>query len=707
MPTVPQFNKEESLNGAALPYQDVHLNEYMTGEAQAKALGKAAEGLGKLGEIAANIQNTIDETKTVQFNNAVEQWKQDNLLDEQNGYFNKQGADASGQTANVMKNYDDFVSDWKKNNKVSRKGALQIDHITQMKRTSIYDGVLGHDQKQTAVWAKSEGDLAIQNAVTDAISNRDNPDKIALNVANAISTAQWQANIQHLDKATTNALIADYKSKIYQGVLDTKIQEGDLSAKNFFDEHKEEIDQKLHSHYIGAIKNEEDKYTARTMANDIIAKSKTEQDAINAAEKIKDVNMSDKVLSRVKQHYSEEEHFKNLAQKEALNKFYTKAVEVAQNGGVLSYDDIPDNLDPQDKLSLMNYINKNGEQETDNQIWEMLYDKQINDAQGFVKEDLNKYRGFLSDSEYKSFLKKQEDIRAGKFYSNIKDDNAMIKEALKTMGLDKGNNPLLFDGGNKKETAFNEIRSMVREYEARKGRKVTDDELQNFTNSLGYKGQDGVMLYKQLERGMNERVGFVKDVMNDFVYYEKTHNGQIPSNEEKMKIINNRLNSKAQEKTTSARSLVNNYSYNAGTIKNIAATKARPNEQKVLTYFADNQIPTIGKQLGLNLNVTSRYRNQTGSHHAEGRAADVSMSEHKSANRIRIYEQLLKLSTVQKIGTSDPIILTKFAGNPKIVDERKYDKQHGTNHVNHAHVTLINYNPSNTKVAAKNGVYKY
>ncbi len=65
------------------------------------------------------------------------------------------------------------------------------------------------------------------------------------------------------------------------------------------------------------------------------------------------------------------------------------------------------------------------------------------------------------------------------------------------------------------------------------------------------------------------------------------------------------------------------------------------------------------------------------------------------------------MPNVQAIGTSDPNILTHFAGNRKIVDERKYDRQHGTNHVHHAHVTLINANPATNKVVAKNNVYKF
>ena len=703
MPTIPQYNSNVSPDGKALPTVHYNITPEMTGEAQAKALGNSADGLQNIAVALNQINDLRDKTKVAQFNNDVEKWKQSTLLDKENGYYTKLGQDASGKSEEIMKGYDDFVQNWIDTNHVSKKSLNDINSISTSKRTNILSGVTSHDLEQTNKWAETEGKLGVENAITSAVSERNNPENIKKQVANVVQISLNQAGLQKLDAQSTQDLIKANKSTLYASVLDAKIQEGDLSAKEFFNKYKDDIDPKYHAKYIGAIKNEEDKYKARDIAKNIIASAKSERDAIAKAEAIKDVNMSDLVLSRVKQHYSQEEHFKNQAQEQALNSFYTKAVAAAQNGPAVSYDDIPDSLDPDVKLSLMNYVNTNGQPETDNQIWTELYDKQVNDAQGFAKEDLNKYRGFLSDGEYKQFLKAQENIRKGDYYTKIKDDDQMIKAALKSAGLYHGNR--LFDGsGDVKEVAFNEIKSLTRELEARKGRKITSQELQDITNSLGYKGSDGVQLYKRLEQGMNTRVGFTRDVMNDIVYYQKTHNGQMPSNEEKYKIIQNRLQQKVQEKKTQAQQNISNYSYNATTMRNIAYTKAKPHEQKVLTYFADNQIPTISKQLGVRLTVTSRYRKQAGSHHSEGRAADVSMSELSVRNRIRTYEKLLSLPNVQAIGTSDPNILTHFAGNRKIVDERKYDRQHGTNHVNHAHVTLINANPATPqRISSKNG----
>jgi hypothetical protein len=702
MPTIPQYNSNVSPDGKALPTVHYNITPEMTGEAQAKALGNSADGLQNIAVALNQINDLRDKTKVAQFNNDVEKWKQSTLLDKENGYYTKLGQDASGKSEDIMKGYDDFVQNWIDTNHVSKKSLNDINSISTSKRTNILSGVTSHDLEQTNKWAETEGKLGVENAITSAVSERNNPENIKKQVANVVQISLNQAGLQKLDAQSTQDLIKANKSTLYASVLDAKIQEGDLSAKEFFNKYKDDIDPKYHAKYIGAIKNEEDKYKARDMAKNIIASAKSEQDAITKAEAIKDVNMSDSVLSRVKQHYSQEEHFKNQAQEQALNSFYTKAVAAAQNGTALSYDDIPDSLDPDVKLSLMNYVNTKGQPETDNQIWESLYDMSVNNAQGFAKEDLNKYRGFLSDGEFKQFTKRQEEIKSGSYYTKFKDDDKMINSALKSIGL--GSNSALPFKGHNKDIAYSEIRAMTREFEARKGRKITDNELQNIINSLGYKGSDGSKLYKQMEQGMREKTGFVRDVINDFSYYQSKHNGEMPSDAEKYKIIQNRLTQKVQEKKTQAQQNVNNFSYNASTMRNIAYTKAKPHEQKVLTYFADNQIPTISKQLGVRLTVTSRYRKQAGSHHSEGRAADVSMSELSVRNRIRVYEKLLTLPNVQAIGTSDPNILSHFAGNRKIVDERKYDRQHGTNHINHAHVTLINANPATPqRISSKNG----
>ena len=78
------------------------------------------------------------------------------------------------------------------------------------------------------------------------------------------------------------------------------------------------------------------------------------------------------------------------------------------------------------------------------------------------------------------------------------------------------------------------------------------------------------------------------------------------------------------------------------------------------------------------------------------------MSEHSNLTKDKFFKSELKNPQVKKIGTSDPYILAKYGNNPKIVNETEFDKKYGTNHINHAHVTLSVNNRNQSEAA----VYK-
>ena len=257
MPIIPQYNSNVSPDGKALPTQHYNITPEMTGETQARALGNAADGLNQIALAVNQINELRDKTKVTQFNNDAEKWKQTVLLDKNSGYYTKLGQDASGKSEEVMKNYDDFVQDWLSKNRVSKKAMNDINSISTSKRTNILSGVTAHDLQQTNKWAETEGKLGIDNAITSAVSERNNPENIEKQVANVRQITTWQAGLQKLDEQSKQELLKSNISTLYTSVLDAKIQEGDLSAKDFFEKYKADIDPKFHSKYIGAIKNEQ------------------------------------------------------------------------------------------------------------------------------------------------------------------------------------------------------------------------------------------------------------------------------------------------------------------------------------------------------------------------------------------------------------------------------------------------------------------
>lgn len=698
MVRIPQYNRSVAPQNTPLRYAEGQADPRAFGIGVTEALRNTGKSLDNLGNSMFELKAQYDKTKVIEVSNMLDKYINDTLNDKDNGYLFKSGKEAMGKSPEIMDGYDKYSDEIISKGGFWGENERYIRNIAAQKRMGLERYSEAHDREESDKWQDSVYTDALTNIFNKAINGRNNPADIEKFRKDGYTLLDNYALVKGWDKDPETF---EMKKKEFEGnfnaqILDAYLAEGSLKASEYFHKHKDKFTPEVQNRYLQRIHTEEVNYGARTTAESLIGKPAEE--AYKFIDGIKNIDERDATEREYNRLIRQKENIKNQNEKDALDKFYTTALEKTQKGESLSYSDIPDNLDAETKLNLMRYINSNGNPETDNDTWEMLYEKSVNDAQGFVELDLNRYRGSLSESEYKSFVKRQEDIRTGDYYTQIKNDDAMIDAALKEMKLNKG---------KKEDVAYSEIRAMVREFEARKGRTITDDELLNITQSLGYKGNDGAFLYKQLEKGMAERVGFIKEVMNDFVYYQNQHNGQLPPDEEKYKIIQRRVYQKAQEKRTEAQNVVNSYTSNAITMRNIAYTKPKPNEQKVLTYFADNQIPTIGNNLGLKLTVTSRYRNQAGSYHSQGRAADVSMSEHNAKNRIRIYERLLALPTVQAIGTSDPTILAHFSGNRKIVDERQYDRQHGTNHVNHAHVTLINANPATPARVARSNVYQF
>ena len=672
MPTVPQYNRETRLNSAALPYQHYNITADTFGASVARAGSKLAEGLDRVALAAQHIQHTLEETEVMEFNNAIESWRQNTLLDKDNGYFTKKGADAAGKSPEIMKSYDDFVSDWQKNHKLSKMNTQRINSISAHKRSGIIQSVSAHDLKQTNDYAVTQGSLGIQGAISNGVTNRNNPEEISKQIANIKQICAWQGELQNLDKSAVDLLTKESVSSLYAAILDTKLHEGDLSAGSFFEEHKEDIKPELHAKYIGAIKNEEEKYKTRELADFLYANSPDETAAFSELDKRKDgltVDEYDTVAQRLSAKYSRDKRLKDHQQADIIDNFYNTAMQKIQNGETISVDDIPDGLEGKNYISIRNSIdslNKVGDIPTDTETETYLWYTADYNAETFKNMNLAMYRHSLSREDYEALKKRQEAIQKGDYYTILTQNDATKKYIKAVTGIN-----------NKDAVLFNNYQSMLRSWEQQTGRKATDLEKENILKYLGT-NKDA---YKLIEKGIAEQAGFSKKLANNIAYYQARHNGDMPPEDMVYKWLKNDTIQLYNSKYLKARDTA------------MARINAKPNEQKTLTYFADVEVPEMAKDLGLNLTITSRYRNQEGSKHKEGRALDLSMSEHSMDNRKKIYRQLLKNPKIQAIGCSDPVLLSEFRDEVKkgkIVDERSYDKQHGTNHENHAHITLYN-----------------
>ena len=234
MPQVPEYNRQVRLNGTPQPYQNYRLTEDMFGGGQAKALSNMGGGLNNLANAALKISEQIDDAKMLEMSNQIDQWEQDNLYNKDTGYYYKNGKDAVGKSGEIMKNFDDFVQEYKSKNKISPFNQSRMNSMIQNKKSRIYAGVNAHDVKQTGIWAETESQVGLDNAIKGMVNARNNPTIMQTQLNNAMKIIEWQGEMQNLDPDTIEAMKKQAKSSAYCSVLDSYISEGSLKAGEFF-----------------------------------------------------------------------------------------------------------------------------------------------------------------------------------------------------------------------------------------------------------------------------------------------------------------------------------------------------------------------------------------------------------------------------------------------------------------------------------------
>lgn len=664
MPPVPKANREVQAQLTPTPYIEARVNADTSGANVARAYEGLGVQMGRMGYGLLHLKEKYDRTKLIEFSNELQQYEQDNI---RNGYYKTSGKDAMGGSTKVME-------DWGKNGenllgKYKFKGYNQAraKDILLGFTAQVQEGVEKHDFQETERWNNSVYDNAYENVFKNASFFRHDPDGQARNFKNLNTLIENDQRYQKLDPELKAIYKANLEGKMHESILDSMIGENSLAAKEYFESNKDKFPAAKQADYIAKINNMENKYYSRTIADEIFMNSQDEKEALEKAEAIEDVDLSDSVQSRIRQKYSQDRRLKEQAQGDLIDNFTNSAVDKFKKGEQITIEDIPEGLDGKHYLQAkeqLEHLNKVGDFITDPDTETQLWYTASNDAERFKTLNLAQYRMNLSKDDYDALVKRQQQIQKGDFYTIIKDNDSTKKYIEQISGIKKDDKIL-----------YNEYQGMVRALEQKYGRSATEIEKENILKYLGT-NKDG---YKLLERGVREEANFYKNIANKISYYSARHNGDMPPEAEVYQWIKEDTLKYYDKKYSNMQSRIN-------------STMQKTGETKTLTYMADVETPKIAKDLDLKITVTSRYRQPNGrykSHHSSGTAMDVSMSEHSKEDRLRIVGEYLKRPNVKAIGTSDPELIKKYGKDKKIKDERNFDSQFGTNHVNHIHITLI------------------
>lgn len=674
---VPVFNLTVSNNPTPTPYKSANVSaEAFNTTAGLDDLGRGSIYAGKALD---EIQEQQDKVQAAENANLFDTNTMNVLYDKEKGFYSKSGKNAVDSMQDtldgLLKAKDDIVNSAQNNR---QKG--MTSQIIDAKIQNIQERMMQYGIQQNQEWKKQTLATTIDNQTQMAVVNKYDTKAIYSSIGNirqSIAELSGESDpvlVKKMqDEATSKALIS---------VIEGRVGDKALNAKEFFEAHKNDIDPTKWDDVEKIINANDSDVRSRLLADGWLASGVSEEDAYEKAHQIGDIDLRDATEAQVASVYGNKRKLEKQAKQDLEDKVWQ---QLEQNPDI---NLIPSSLDHSTKESMKNFCLKGGKPETDPNVYTSLFEMKFNNAGEFAKVDLSQYRGYLSNSEYKDLREAQIKFQQHGYTSITPDDDA-VAQVVETFG-----------GWNKPrpEVIASQMQNIIQEEERRRGDKYSKDDLPAVEERIGKwlkYSKEGSTSFVLEQNKM--KAGFYKSLSNDVAYFNKVH-GRAPDQKEFQSILYQRA----------AKTIQTN---NVNTYKNaVSQTMAKPHETKEVTYFADKYLPSLGKQLGININVVQggrynpRAKGYESYHNVNGvsQAVDVSMSEHSLRDKEKLFVAQLNNPLVRKIGTSDKNLLAKYGNNPKVENETNFDAKHGTNHINHMHLTLNVNNNANAAVVAQN-----
>lgn len=696
MARIPQYNRQVAPQNTPFAYQNANLNGDMFGANVYKAQAGLGDAAVNLAEGIVDLKAQYDKTKVLENTNKISNWANENLYDKDNGYFNKTGKEAMGKSTEILENYDKFTDELVAKSGLAFGYQEKLRRIIEEKRLGYERQIESHDKKQSDAWQDSVFADSINNIQSDLNKNRNNPEAMEVQLKNFDVVFDNYAAIKGWDKDPET-----YKIKKKAGLaalkastLDAYLAEGSLKAREFFAANEEYFTPEQRNQYAAKIHNEEVNYTARTTAQNLMNMSTT--DAYKYIDGIENIDV---------RNATENEYNRLLRHKETIQ----KQIDAQQSQQIMqevyaAYDNGDDisaimrkvnnsNMSLEQKEKIYSNLKTMQELEGAGNNWadyNILLDMSVYNNDEFKKINPANYN--LTKEQFNKIVQMQRDAANNQYTPEA--------EMRKQLSGFTGFNIFQTGNGLKADEYRQELVRFLSKVERMQGAAFDfkdKNQLKAIMDGFNYKDPNAVNKNIDETKELFARAkkhGEAYDLMAREYMLFKGQNKREPSPEEIYEMAKRSYNTIENNWKKRDMGKLNNAQ---GIYKSATSTVPKKGETKILTYYADTRIPQISRELGIPLQVTSRYRAGDSGGHGKGRKADVGMALLNPAQRQQVFEKLLSEPAIASIGTSDPLLLKKYnnPANPKIRDLRNYDTEYKKshpkttmNHINHVDISF-------------------
>lgn len=248
MVSVPRLT-ENRVNVApqARSFQNIEAPSAAFGSLQAEATQQGANELAKAAQrteqIAVELQRREDETRLLEYETKLENYETETLYTNENAVLNTKGNQAFGSTKTSLDDFDTFTESIDKE-LTSERQRLAAQRIKARSRTALARTVSRHESAQRRVWESSVRQAAMESARDKAVLNY--TDDVTRNAAIARLKQAVRLDSAGLPKEAIDQRIEQEVTGIHASVIERYAMDDLASAKDYYKEHKDEIDPDAH-----------------------------------------------------------------------------------------------------------------------------------------------------------------------------------------------------------------------------------------------------------------------------------------------------------------------------------------------------------------------------------------------------------------------------------------------------------------------------
>ncbi len=325
--------------------------------------------------------------------------------------------DAEGSTVQAQKKVDEMLE--------KMSGQLQNDRQRELfeslaftRRSSFLDKQSGYERDQIKRWESESSNAMADEAIQYATENYSQPGAVddAVNkVEIAVVTAMGGSSAEAVER-----VVAIKTSKLHEAVINNMAVSSASQAKKYYAKHKEDIDGTMQTNIESMLKSVGVKQTSQTKADEITRSGKSYEDQLEIARKIKDPEVRDATVSRIKIRDQELKTFEAETRQRNKDQTTSDIIAFYREGGSLeaaidlATAQVVNGADQAALISMTRAL-YSGPSKTTNSKKRLEAMSRIDDPKSSIDQIKSKdqlytdYAPYLSDTDYKALEKYWEE----------------------------------------------------------------------------------------------------------------------------------------------------------------------------------------------------------------------------------------------------------------------------------------------------------